>query len=247
MRCVALGRATRPRARPSPGSPPRGKALAARPRRLALEHQQRAERVERGEHLRGGVAGGPDQARQARARRGRAGAGTARRGRSRTGSGRPLREGRPRPAPGAGRPRPLRAAPGVPGPRRAGWPTPSGRHRGALGGEPLGDLGNREVLGSQDEHPVADGLGLAGSFGAGLGGAEEARSARPQLGGELVHGGRRVAEAGPDVLGAGSLDEVGPQRLVAALGRLARLHEVLSAGPHTSGDLSERHIIIVES
>src|SRR5674476_584499 len=58
-----------------------------------------------------------------------------------------------------------------------------GRHRAALCGQGVGDLGHGLVLGPQDQHTVTDGPGLAGAFGAGFGGAEEAGPPGPQLGG----------------------------------------------------------------
>ena len=49
----------------------------------------------------------------------------------------------------------------------------------------------------------------------------------------------RVAEARGHLGGGELIDDVGAQRLVAPLGGLAGIGEVLAAGPHTSGDLSE--------
>ena len=54
-----------------------------------------------------------------------------------------------------------------------------------------------------------------------------------------MHDLRRVAEPLTHCGGAQLIHEVRPQRLVAALGGLRGLGEVLAAGSHSSGDLSE--------
>ena len=101
-----------------------------------------------------------------------------------------------------------------------------------FGGECLGDLFDRAVLGSQVEHPVAKRRGLAGPFGPGLGGHEELTPPGAQLGGHLVHGRLGVAEACPGDLGRLAVDQVGPQRFVAALGGLVGAGEVLRSRSH---------------
>ena len=74
--------------------------------------------------------------------------------------------------------------------------------------------------------------GLARSLGPGLGGTEELGAPGAQLGGQLVHRRRRVAEALGHLGRGHPVDEVGPQRLVAALGGHRRLDEVLGPRPH---------------
>ena len=110
----------------------------------------------------------------------------------------------------------------------------------------LGDLGDRAVGGAQLEHPVADHELLARPLGARLGGHEELELAGAQLGGQLPHRGRGVAEALADLGGAGLLEDVGAHGFVAALGRLGRVEEVLRTLAHVSGDLPERHAGMIE-
>ena len=85
---------------------------------------------------------------------------------------------------------------------------------------------------SQGQHLVAD---LAGGFvrpfRARLGLGEGVELAGAQQGGHLMHRGGGVAEAVGYLGGAGLLDEVGAQRLVAALSRTAGRGEVLRSLP----------------
>ena len=104
--------------------------------------------------------------------------------------------------------------------------------RRALGHEVLRDLGHRAVLGAQLEHPVADRVCLARSSRPGLGGSEELAAPGAQLGGQLVQRRDRVAETFGYLGRRHLVDEVGTQRLVAALGGDRRLDEVLGARPH---------------
>ena len=80
----------------------------------------------------------------------------------------------------------------------------------------------------QRQHLVAD---LAGGFvrpfRARLGLAEGIEFAGAQQGGHLMHRGGGVAEPVGHLGGGGLVDEVGPQRLVAALPRTAGRGEVL--------------------
>ena len=189
----------------------------------ALEQQQRGERVERGQHLGSWVVDPGDQPGDAELDEG---------GRQQVqpgvvtlpaGAGRPVgdRPGLQRLEAGG---RPGRAAPfetfdalGV-----QDRPHRLGRHRAALGRQDRGDVGDRAVLGSQGDHPVAHPAGLAGTFRSGFGGPEELAAPRPQLGGELVDRRRRVVEPATHLRGGQLVDEVGPQSLVAALRGLTR-------------------------
>ena len=95
-----------------------------------------------------------------------------------------------------------------------------------------GDLADAAVLGPQRQHPVADlAGGFARSFRARLGLGEGVELAGAQQGGHLMHRGGGVAEPVGHLGGGGLVDEVGAQRLVAALPRTAGRGEVLRPWP----------------
>jgi hypothetical protein len=106
------------------------------------------------------------------------------------------------------------------------------RDRRARGGQRCGDLADATVLGPQRQYRVADlAGGFVRSFRARLGLGEGVELAGAQQGGHLMHRGGGVPEPVGHLGGGGLVDEVGPQRLVAALPGTARRGEVLRAWP----------------
>ncbi len=106
--------------------------------------------------------------------------------------------------------------------------------RGALGGQPGGDLVGGQALAAQRDHPAAGavlGGGHAGQRAGPPGRGEQLQLPGPVVADQVDHRPAGVAEPGPG-LGIGqALGEVGAQRLVAALVHLRRRGERLRALP----------------
>ena len=118
------------------------------------------------------------------------------------------------------------------------------RDRRALLGQHGGDLADAAPARPQCKHLLPHrGGGLARALRAGLGLGERRELAGAQQGGHLMHRSGGVAVPVGDLGGSGVLDEIGAQRLVAALARAAGLGEL---PPQPSTGFLEQHTHMLE-